>query len=100
MKLTLCILSIGHHCFIFQSPTPTAQAGPTFTFTPTHHTIETSVPISGDVSCTDTPGWVDAFGDSCAWYAMNDSPGCPVFGDFAGIYGDASEAKDNCCYCA
>ena len=30
--------------------------------------------------CTDTPEWVDSYGDGCEWYETNDEPGCPTHG--------------------
>jgi hypothetical protein len=45
-----------------------------------------------------TIGWVDSDGDGCDWYEVNDSPGCPNFGDSFG--GSMGVADNNCCYCA
>jgi hypothetical protein len=45
---------------------------------------------------SNTPNWVDSFGDGCDWYEKNDYPGCPIYGHESGYMGSASE---NCCYC-
>ena len=48
------------------------------------------------------PGWSDVDDDTCAWYEINDKPGCPVHGNkwipYIGDFKDKS-ANDACCYC-
>merc|ERR1719401_2695666 len=44
-----------------------------------------------------TPGWVDSYGDPCAWYERHDAPGCPVYGNL--FEGNMGLPKDNCCHC-
>lgn len=51
---------------------------------------------SSNTQCTNTPNWVDEWGDSCSWYQTNDQQGCPNYGGYGGAQG---LAKDNCCYC-
>ena len=52
-------------------------------------------------TCTDNPNWVDWFGDDCDWYAVNDSPGCPIYGNDGKFWeGSMGVANDICCYCA
>ena len=53
--------------------------------------------IQIEYSCADTLGWVDGQGDGCNWYEAIDLPGCPIYGQDAGILGVAA---DNCCHCA
>jgi len=79
------------------------------TTVPTPSLTSAPFPLTPTATCTgSTPGWVDAVGDGCAWYEMNDEPGCPKYGDFGGydwktgepIIGEpGSVPKDNCCYC-
>jgi hypothetical protein len=47
--------------------------------------------------CSDTPDWVDSYGDGCEWYETNDEPGCPGYG--SDYDGDMGLPKDNCCHC-
>ena len=56
--------------------------------------IEVVNPPSGE--CTDTPNWVDSYGDDCSWYEVNDFEGCPSHGFESGPLGTA---HDNCCHC-
>jgi hypothetical protein len=37
-----------------------------------------------DPDCEDYDGYIDEFGDPCSWYDVNDSPGCPEYGDIPG----------------
>ena len=56
--------------------------------------IPTPKPIS---SCSgDTPNWKDPDNFSCAWYDVDDAPGCPWYGDYEGSDG---VANINCCWC-
>ena len=68
--------------------------------TTTSTNVTTSIPSSMPTAttCTDRPGFVDVLGTGCAWYEMNDTPGCPMFGDLTGLSSDVT-AKNSCCYC-
>ncbi|KAK1733314.1 hypothetical protein QTG54_016031 [Skeletonema marinoi] len=71
------------------TPPPRRPNWPTYSPTP---------PTSTSSSCTgSTPGWTDIDGDGCDWYEMNDSPGCPLYGD--SHVGELGSANENCCYC-
>ena len=54
-------------------------------------------PAPGPGTCTDTPNWVDSYGDGCEWYKANNNPGCPE--DGANWDGGMGVANDNCCHC-
>ena len=56
-----------------------------------------SIDDASDLGCSDTPEWVDSYGDGCEWYETNDSPGCPGYG--SDYDGDMGLPKDNCCHC-
>ncbi len=59
----------------------------------------TNPPVSAPSSlCTDITGWVDAYGDGCEWYELNDDEGCPNYGGFF-TGADGLTAKDACCHC-
>lgn len=66
--------------------------------------IPLTVPMMA-TDCTDTPGFVDALGADCAWYEMNDAPGCPTYGEYTQsqwngeLFNFTPKANDNCCYC-
>jgi hypothetical protein len=49
----------------------------------------------------DTSGWFDQQGYDCAWYAVMDSPGCPLYGNRTAHESSAAEgsANDHCCHC-
>jgi len=47
-------------------------------------------------ACTDTPGWADAFGDSCSWYEEND-PTCSIGACCPSA--DGLTADVACCVC-
>ena len=51
--------------------------------------------MEGLVQCEDTPGWMDSYGDGCAWYLEND-PFC-----YVGSCCDAGMGTvlENCCQC-
>jgi len=77
------------YCLVTAAPTPR----PTY-----YWQKRTPYPVS---SCNGAKtggmaGWKDINGSGCDWYEVNDSPGCPRFGDISGIGGTA---KDNCCFC-
>eukprot|EP00956_Cyclotella_meneghiniana_P010120 scaffold13973_cov43-Cyclotella_meneghiniana.AAC.3 len=56
-----------------------------------------SVDSSLSSSCHDTPGWTDAYGESCEWYEIYEVQGCPKYGHSDG--GIMGVAQDNCCHC-
>ncbi|KAL3761808.1 hypothetical protein ACHAWU_001324 [Discostella pseudostelligera] len=59
------------------------------------YAFPTYAPIAPTATCTgSTPGWVDVFGNGCAWWEEYDEPGCPYGGDE-----NTGGPKDNCCYC-
>ena len=61
------------------------------TFSPTFDDDDAVEP-----ECTDTPNWVDSYGDRCAWYEFYDFEGCLIYGADGGPMGTA---HDNCCHC-
>eukprot|EP00579_Thalassiosira_antarctica_P010214 CAMPEP_0201908604 /NCGR_PEP_ID=MMETSP0903-20130614/669_1 /ASSEMBLY_ACC=CAM_ASM_000552 /TAXON_ID=420261 /ORGANISM="Thalassiosira antarctica, Strain CCMP982" /LENGTH=646 /DNA_ID=CAMNT_0048442989 /DNA_START=76 /DNA_END=2016 /DNA_ORIENTATION=+ len=84
---------------ITPSPTPFPSYTPTGTTPLTTYPPTTTRPTRYPVTpCTDnTPGWVDVDGYGCEWWEVNDSPGCPLYGDeYEGTMG---VANNNCCYC-
>ncbi|KAL3927084.1 MAG: hypothetical protein SGBAC_013226 [Bacillariaceae sp.] len=59
-----------------------------------------------DPNCQDMPGFADFCGDGCSWYEIEDTPGCPEWGELVGsvdsIMRQSSiemEANEACCYC-
>ena len=56
-----------------------------------------SIDDASDLGCSDTPEWVDSYGDGCEWYEANDEPGCPAEG--SNWDGDMGLPKNNCCHC-
>ena len=47
--------------------------------------------------CQDTPNYIDAHGDGCAWYENNSSPGCS---EWAGCCNAGMGSPDEaCCFC-
>jgi len=54
-------------------------------------------PTPAPAPCTDTPNWIDTYGDGCSWYAADPSTRCAQWGNCcnAGM-GTASQA---CCAC-
>eukprot|EP00956_Cyclotella_meneghiniana_P002688 scaffold3165_cov62-Cyclotella_meneghiniana.AAC.10 len=69
------------------------------TFTPSlvgtfFPTISGSFPTSTPTfTCYDTPGWTDAYEESCDHYARYEEQECPNYG------GTMGPANDNCCHC-
>ena len=79
---------------------------PTALITPFPTMDSVPVPAPTSTCMGSTPDWVDVDGDGCGWYEASDLPGCPYWGDWAGIDDNTGEfivggsvANDNCCYC-
>lgn len=50
-----------------------------------------------DTGCELANGWIDDYGDTCAWYEDNENRGCEIWGMTTGT-GDI-QAWDACCHC-
>lgn len=53
-------------------------------------------PLLLGFACIDVTGWVDSYGDSCAWYAADADSGCSQADSWAV---DGVSAKQACCAC-
>ena len=82
------------------SPTesPTASSSPSATSTkiPTIFPTTSSRPTG---ACTDTPGFIDVFGDDCSYYKENDVRGCPVWGNCQQCDAGFGTPGEACCWC-
>jgi len=55
-----------------------------------------TVAPSSSVTCIDTLGWEDKWGNGCEYYREVQDPEC-LFGNYH--TGEMGPASDNCCYC-
>jgi len=53
------------------------------------------------IECEMVEGWIDRYGDTCAWYEENQKPGCRGEGETKGMApaGTVYTAWKACCYC-
>jgi hypothetical protein len=57
-------------------------------------------PFIPNPNCENVPGYVDTYGDGCAWFELNEYPGCGEYGNTPGAVGfEDTNGFESCCHC-